>query len=163
MPRGIPNARAEEVRTERRRKTSGSTSGLKLAVPEEMLDRQKFAYRWANDKDNRLQALTKDDDYDIVRYPPVEGETEGKPVTKIVGMSEGKPLLSYLLQKPRTYYDADQKAKQDKIAAVEKEIRRGGTKHLAVGDAETTSGDAASLYTPGGPDGMSGVNIIGDR
>ncbi len=153
MPRGIPN-RAAEVQSERRRKRGGAHTG-KLAVPEEMLDRDNFEYRWASDKDNRLQDLTVGDDYDFVRTPAINGETEGTQVTRNVGTHDGKPLKGYLLRKPKPFYDADQKEKLEPVKQMEDEIRRGGTGHLRGEDRS----DLGATYTPG----ITGANIIDGR
>lgn len=149
MPR---ENRAAEVQSERRRKRGGVTQTGKLAVPEEMLDRENFVYRWANDKDNRLADLTQNDDYEFVKVP---GDGEGTPFTRNVGTHEGKPLKAYLLQKPKRYHEADRKEKQGRIDAMEDEIRRGGTAHLKNEDRS----DLKATYTPG----LSGANIIDGR
>lgn len=151
MPR---ETRAAEVQSERRRKRGGSRAG-KLAVPEEMLDRENFVYRWANDKNNRLSDLTVNDDYEIVRNPAIEGAGEGTPVTRNVGTNDGKPLMGYLLRKPKRFHEADQKERLQSIDVMEDEIRRGGTAHLTNEDRT----DLKATYTPG----LSGANIIDGR
>lgn len=148
MPKGYPN-RAAEVQSDRRRKRGGTQAG-KLAVPEEMLDRDNFAYRWANDKDNRLSDLTQNDDWTIVRAPATEGE--GTPVTRNVGTHEGKPLKAYLIQKPKDYFEADHAERLRPVNELENEIRRGGTAHLKSEEA----GDTGGLYTPGGRNTIDG-------
>ncbi|MCP5003792.1 MAG: hypothetical protein GY941_07550, partial [Planctomycetes bacterium] len=49
-----PMNRAETTRRARRMtKDSASFTGMKLTVDESKLDRDKYEYRFANDKDNR--------------------------------------------------------------------------------------------------------------
>jgi hypothetical protein len=152
-------SRAEEVQTERRRrKPNNGLAGLKLAVPPELLDLNKFVYRWANENDRRLIDLTENDDYEIVKDTRIEGEGEGTPVTKVVGtQQDGKALRAYLLRKPKHYYDEDRRANLKAISETEDQIRRG------LPNTATDPGLAGVSYTPGPVPGQNGVNIIDGR
>lgn len=138
-------SRADEVRTERRRKR-GATSlpGTKLTVDESKLDRQNFAYRWAKDHGARMPQLHADD------WDPAPGEAvigsqgAGTVGTKIGGTDEqGKPYGMVLMRKRKDWYDADQKEKQKPLDAIDASIR-GGSVH------ERNEPDLrGSAYTPG--------------
>ncbi len=147
----MPNpTRADEERTERRRRTGNTPlTGLKLSVPEELLDRKTYEYRWADDKDNRLSALTERDDYEFVPDTRIKSDGEGTKISRKVGTHEGKPLMSYLLRKRKDYYDADKREeRKNRVDALEEEIRRGTIHNRS--DIRGDSGPDALTYTPGG-------------
>ena len=162
MPRGIPNGRAEEVRTRRRNPGSVQDRGLKLSVPKDQLD-PNFTYRWANDDQNRLHNLTAEDDYDIVSDPRHEikpdADSDGTPIAKLVGTADGRPMKGYLLRKPTKYYKADRKEAQKPVDELDEQIRAGLIQNT------TTPGLAGVAYTPGSAGGApyTGRNEVEGR
>lgn len=127
----MPRLRAAQERSERRRRRgSDALSGLKLAVNEAELDRERFEYRFVNDKPGRIAQLTKNDDYDFVTDPDKEAKpdstNEGTGVSVYVGGGEnGQPMRGYLLRKPKKFYHEDQAEKQALIDEQLKAIKRG--------------------------------------
>jgi hypothetical protein len=144
--------RAEEVRTERRRKPgSVILSGLKLGVPEEMLDRNTYEYRWANDKGNRIRQL-HDADWDRVSEAVKEDvDGMGSIQSKIVGTEDGKPVNAVLMRKRKDWYQADQKEKSNVLDAMDDDIRRG--KGHTKESPELSGGIG---YTPNGQNKIDG-------
>jgi len=135
--------RAEEVRTERRRKPGATTvMGLKLHVPESDKDAQ-YVHRWVNDVGQRVQAMTADD-WDPA--PMGEASTEAR----YVGTDSGKPINAVLMRKRKDWYDADQKDKRQNLAETDKAIQR-GTVHANAGEADLKGVD----YTPGNGNSIS--------
>jgi hypothetical protein len=123
--------RAVEEKTERRRKR-GNTQlpGLKLSVNEALLDRKNYVYRWINDNGGRIEDLTVNDDYDLVRDPTKEMKddngNEGALVSKVVGTTDNnQPIRAYLARKPKPYFDADQIEKRKVLDAQMADIKRG--------------------------------------
>lgn len=112
---------AETPRRRRRGTAFGDTR--KLGVREELLDFDRFSYRWINDADNRIYDKTKQDDWDIVQNDGGVKEDSadlGNAVTQIVGTKkDGSPLRAYLCRKPKGYFDSDQK---DKLAELDKQL-----------------------------------------
>lgn len=134
--------RAEEVRTERRRKPGATTAlGLKLHVPEEDKDPQ-YVHRWVNDVGQRVQTMTADD-WDPA---PLDGKTE----SRYVGANDGKPTNAILMRKRRDWYEADQKDKRAVLGETDKAIQR-GTVHANAADADLS----ANAYTPGNGNSIS--------
>lgn len=137
--------RADDIKTERRRRKSDSLTGRqrKLMVDEDKLDRNKFVYRFANDEESRLHNLTKLDDWDVVT--DVEGESDqtgmGSEVSRHVGLGKsGKATRAVLLRKPKHLHDEDERAKQRRIDATEDGMREGAT----------PGADNSSQYVPEG-------------
>lgn len=123
--------RADEVRKERRRKR-GSTiiTGQKLGVNEALLDRKNFEYRWINDKPGRINAMTTDDDWDLVTDPSKavkgDGTNEGGLVSINVGAGENnQPLKAYLARKAKDLYAEDQDEKRENLDRMMGAIKRG--------------------------------------
>jgi len=128
--------RAEGFKRERRRRRKGTITRMaqmKLDIfdPAE-LDLANYVYRWVNDEDNRLAMLTRMDDYDFCNTSDIKGfdaarsaidtdsESDNR-VRMIVGTNKGgHPVYSYLLKKPRDYYEEDQeegvRAREDMMA-----------------------------------------------
>ena len=143
MPR-IPNARADEVRRERR-KQPGSTAmaGTNLHVDPKLLDTDNYTYRWGNDKGARMQQLHGND------WDPAPEAAEGGSVTsKVVGTDAGKPYTAVLLRKPKDWHEADKKEQAKPLDEMDAAIRRGDVA------AQKTELRGADVYTP------SGANII---
>jgi len=132
-----PN-RAEETKRERRRKPGQTiAAGIKLHVDESKLDRQKYSYRFANDKNGRVQQLQASD-WDIAP----EGAKDGSVHSTHAGAEEGKPYNAVLMRKPKDWYDEDMKEKQRPLDEMDEAIRRGNTEHKA-------NERIAGAYTPG--------------
>ena len=136
--------RAEEIRTERRKKpgTPGALPGLKLNVPKELLDPRK-EHRWVNDTGNRVQEMYEND------WDPVEigaktaNEGEGTLAKRVVSKETGARAV--LMSKPKAMYAEDQKEKRKPLDEMDAAIRR-GVAHEKSGEAEL-KGEIS--YTPG--------------
>jgi hypothetical protein len=130
--------RADEVRQERRRKPGTLLQGgMKLALPEERLDRKTYQYRWVKDYGARMNSLHEQD------WDPAP-EMTGSPVEKTGGTDEhGKPYNMVLMRKRLDWYNADQKEKLAPVEEFNKAIK-GGTNHLKA-EPELRDG----TYTPG--------------
>jgi hypothetical protein len=141
--------RADEVRTERRRKP-GSTaiSGLKLHIDKDKLD-PAYEYRWVNDTPGRVQQLYGQD-WDKVEAKDIGDSPPGSVPTQYVGSDAGKPINAILMRKRREFYAADQKEKQAPLDAMDESIRRGVNHQQAEPELR---GDIA--YTPGGSNTVS--------
>lgn len=141
-------SRADQVRTERRRKPGATNvSGLKLHIEKDKLD-PAYEYRWVNDTPGRVQQLYGDDwdkveDGSIVSSP-------GTVPTQHVGSDNGQPINAVLMRKLKTFYQADQKEKQAPLDAMDESIRRGVNHQNAEPELR---GDVA--YTPGGSNTVS--------
>lgn len=141
-----PN-RADEVRTERRRKP-GSTvlPGIKLGVDESKLDRDNYAYRLVNDTAGRVQQL-EGQDWDPAPEQALFGSTgAGTVQSKHAGSIEGRPFNAVLMRKPKRMHVEDQAAKQRPIDELEGAIKRGSVAQAQV----PTEMTGAGTYTPGG-------------
>lgn len=154
MPRGIPNARAQETTQQRRRKR-GSTvnSGTRLAVNEKLLDRENFQYRFINDDAGRIMHLTQNDDYELVRDPSKETKEDstdlGSAISVVVGRDgNGNPQRAYLARKPREFYEEDQREKFADLDETMNGIRSGLPQGQEAGELRSKG------YTPTG-----GINI----
>ncbi len=136
--------RAEQVRTERRRKPGSVVhTGVQLGVDEGKLDRQNYAYRLVNDANGRVQQLTAQD-WDPAPEQALVGSTgEGTVQSKHAGHIEGKAFNAVLMRKPINMHNEDQAAKQKPLDEMDEAIRRGAG-HAA--EPSLSSG----TYTPGG-------------
>lgn len=138
-------SRAEEQLPERRKRTEIDMTGKRLAVRSELLDFDKYKYRWINDSDVRLFRLTKQDDWDVVTQ---DGETLksdnadlGAAVSIPVGTKpDGSAMRAYLCRKLRRFYDDDQKMKQTELDEQLKRLRLANDK----------GGDSQGDYVPSG-------------
>lgn len=121
------SARAQEVRSERRRrKEDGPLSGLKLHVPDNLKE-PGFEYRWLNDDDKgRVYQKTVHDDWDVVKTKAIEGQGEGTPVTRLVGKGEGgQPMRAILVRKPKEFHEEDRRKMLAGLKEREEAIKRG--------------------------------------
>lgn len=135
--------RAEQVRTERRRKPGSMVnSGLKLHVDPSLKD-PAYEYRWVNDVPGRVQSFTSQD-WDRVESADIagEGNSNGTIPTKFVGNQTN----AVLMRKRKDWYEADAKEKRKPLDAQDEAIKR-GTIHQAQNEPELAGGIA---YTPGG-------------
>lgn len=137
-PRKAEDEVAEATQPRRRRKEGGEeVIGRKLAVRMSELDFANFKYRWVNDEMGsangvgpRIMAKTVDDDWDIVRQggSVVKHDSAdlGDAVSAVVGVRpDGKPMLAYLLRKPKAYYEEDRAKKHAELDKQLKDLRRG--------------------------------------
>lgn len=112
--------RADLVAGERRRRRAGTIDRMfqfKLDVfDESQLNLRDYVYRWV--AEDQVRMLTTSDDYDPVDAGEIAGFDAsafdmagdgGSQVRKQTGRYEnGAPQFSYLLKKPRAFWDADQ-------------------------------------------------------
>ncbi len=147
--------RAEEVKTERRRRQGdGAERNMKLFVPEDAKD-PDFVYRWVNNRPGRVKQLTTMDDYDVVSSDRIDaGTSEGTVIKRTVDSNEGEEAV--LLRKPRKFYEADKAEEQKQIDARDEQLRAG-----SVPTSEGLSGSEA--YVPGGHKGRDGRNTVAGR
>lgn len=123
--------RALQEKTERRRQRGANVvRGQKLTVSEAHLDRENYAHRWINDDGSRIDQMTKDDDWDLMRDPSKvakpDSDDMGGMISKIVGRNEnGVPMRAYLARKPKQFYEEDQRDKRQSIEQTMAAIKRG--------------------------------------
>lgn len=123
--------RAEQVKQERRRRRNTTVlTGQKLGVDESMLDRENYEYRWINDRAGRINAMTKNDDWDLVVDPSKktkeDATNEGSLVSIDVGYGENnQPMKAYLARKPKKFFLEDQAAHRADLDKTMDAIKRG--------------------------------------
>jgi len=132
-------------KTRRRKKNSGGVIGTRLGLNMSGLDFERFAYRWINDLPARIQAKTKDDDWDIVKANgdriKSDGADLGDAISQIVGANpDGSPMRAYLCRKPKSYFEDDQREKSEELDKQLAELQRGNTR----------DGSSQSDYVPNG-------------
>lgn len=123
-----PNAERAtiELGERRRKRGSASASGLKLTVDMDKLDTKNFTHRWANDVPGRLRNLTELDDYEFVEIPGQSSANEGNKVAHHAGLgANNSSMRSYLVRKPKQWYDDDQREKQKPLDDIDHQIKRG--------------------------------------
>lgn len=141
--------RNDEIKTERRRRTSGATTGraMRLAVDETKLDREKYEYRFVNNDPARLHALTVSDDWEIVpdRNATITGNADmGAKASVHAGTTEqGHAQRAVLCRKLKTYYNDDQAQKQRAIDEREASLKSGAVP--GAGKGEVYSPSASSI------------------
>lgn len=126
-------------KTERRRRTN-SLSGNRdrLSVDENLLDKDKYVYRWINDEGARIHQMTVTDDWDIVSDREQASGT-GSEIAEQVGSGEkGNPLRAVLVRKLKDLFDFDKAAQQRQIDDQE----RGLTTNVAPGT------ESENMYQP---------------
>lgn len=110
-----------------------------LGVPRAKLSVEQkdpnYAYRWINDKEDRI-ARALEAGYEFVKRGDTSAPGDkdvtpqntdlGTNVSKVVGTKEGGgPLTAYLMRLKKKFYDEDQQAKQKYVDATETGIKRG--------------------------------------
>lgn len=110
-------SRADEQLPERRKRVDIDMTGKRLAVRNELLDFDKYKYRWINDADVRLYQLTKQDDWDVMAQDGAALKSDntdlGAAISIPVGTKpDGSPMRAYLCRKLRRFWEDDQKMKQ---------------------------------------------------
>lgn len=141
--------RADEVRTERRRKPGSVVlPGVNLAVDESKVDRSNYAYRWVNDTASGRIAQLESQDWDIAPEQAALGnQGEGSVQARNVGSENGKPMRAVLMRKPIKMHAEDQAAKMRPLDELEEALKRGDTGQKT-SDPQLAGG--AGTYTPGG-------------
>lgn len=137
--------RADEVRQERRKQPgSGAKPRIRLSVDEKKLDRNTYHYRFANDKEGRIQQLMADD-YDIApEGAKSDSSSLGSVNSAFAGKDDsGKPYDAVLMRKRKDWFEADQKEKQKPLDEMDEAIRRNNSNH----QANTLKGPG--VYSPG--------------
>jgi hypothetical protein len=134
--------RETEEKEQRRKRDHGDMTAQRMPVARSMLDLDRFTYRWVNDTAGRLKFFY-DDHWDVVMQDGsgmAPNATDlGAAVSQVVGVSaDGKALSAYLMRKPRTYYDEDQKQKNVDLDEQLAQLRRGNDR----------SGGAQADYIP---------------
>ena len=102
---------------------------MKLKAPE----REGYIRRWACDRPGRIEELL-DAGYEFVSKESGACETgditarqgHDSRIQRVVGTHDtGEPMVAYLMETPREFYDEDQAAKLERTMEVEKSITRG--------------------------------------
>lgn len=136
-------ARLERKREKRKRENVGVT-GTRLALNKDLLDLDRFVYRWFNDTPGRLKWKTGDDVWVFVTNDGGVKEDNadlGSVVSQIVGRNaDGSALRAYLCAKPRKFWDEDQRQKHAELDAQLAELRRGNNRSGESHDYIPTSG-----------------------
>ena len=138
-------SRAEEQLPERRKRTDIDMTGKRLAVRSELLDFDKYKYRWINDADVRLFRLTKQDDWEVMTQDGAALKSDntdlGAGISIPVGTKpDGSPMRAYLCRKLRRFYEDDQKMKQTELDEQLSRMRAG----------KDANGADMGDYTPAG-------------
>lgn len=151
---GERGSRKEEVRQERRRRDDATIDGsqaLKLAVPPEIerkLTEQGRTWRWANDVGNRMELLTKFDDWDRV-----EGV---EPREVVIDKAKGETAKAYLLSKPKDFMEEDRRKKDAKRRETEQAMLEGHVPNAGTNPASRPD----NVYVPPGNKIERGNQII---
>lgn len=147
-----PSKRAEQVRTQRRRRSDNLGARKNLALTAVDLDRENYAYRIVNDDEARLHRMTVQDDWDIclkdgtgTTFDNATDEELGSAHSIIVGAKkDGSPKRAYLCRKPLDLHRQDRLAKQRRLDELDDAIRGGGF------DPKGEIGsDGGNFYNPG--------------
>ena len=126
MAQTLRETRSEIERRERRRKPGPvEQAGLKLTLDESKLDRNRFHYRFVNDKPERVRHLMAND-YDIATEVAKPDSNSGGTVTSaLAGVDERGPYNTVLMRKERDWFEADQVEKMKPLDMMDDQIRRG--------------------------------------
>jgi len=142
MPR---QPRAEAIQQERRRRrpdTLDRVHDLKLAIPAEFRDDKDYEYRWINDVNDRVYSLTQEDDWDLCTRSDPEATDDNKYRRQVDTTKNGHPVYAYLVRKPKDWYDADKRAKAERLSKAEQALLK---------SPPTDNPQAAqTMYVPGG-------------
>ena len=135
------NAVDETEAPKRRRREGGAVHGKRLGVSESRLDFTKYKYRWINDENDRMMAMTRHDDWDIVKEGDSVVKTDkadlGDAVSQVVGSNaDGSKKLAYLCRKLKSYYEDDQKGKSAELDRQLKDMRAGNDRSGSKQDAD---------------------------
>lgn len=120
--------RIEEMRALRKQRNSQDVSGFsqKLSVPEDLKDK-RLVYRWVNDTSTRHHEMQQKgwiyaESMDIAKDARNSGS--GTRIERIANerSARGTPQKTFLMVKPREFYDEDKAAEAAKIKAHEQAI-----------------------------------------
>lgn len=145
--RGRADRRTEE-RQQRRRRDDATIDGgmrLKLAIPSEVaarLENEGRTARWVTDEGNRIQQLTKADDYDVVAGV--------KPVSVVVDRKSGKVAKQILLSKPTRFIQDDRAKVEERRKETERALLRGKNPDDPSAANDSFYADPANKITHGG-------------
>lgn len=138
-------SRGEEQLPERRKRTDISMTGKRLGVNTDLLDFNRFKYRFINDSDARMYQLTKVGDWDIMTQDggalKPDSNDLGSAISIPVGTKpDGSSLRAYLCRKHLKFYEEDEKMKQTDLDEQLDRMRRGNS----------ATGESQGDYTPSG-------------
>lgn len=152
--------RADKVAGERRRRNSSSLNRMaqyKLDfIPESLLDKANYVYRWINDTPGRLRMATKMDDYEKVSASELgpgfamdATDSEGGDTVRMyAGIEGGSPVYTYLCKKPRDFWEDD----NEEIVERREAMMDGRIFHAEGGESEGGRTDLSEdvAYVPKG-------------
>ena len=141
--------RIEEERAKRKQrgKVDMTALSLKLSVPEEFKD-PRLVYRWANDSSMRHHFL-KQKGWDYADNAAIAGDERNSGLgTRIERIANERttPTVekTFLMCKPKEFYEEDKAIEQDKIKANESQMKRAESVRNSEGQA------ASGMYVPEG-------------
>lgn len=114
IERARPSRAEEEGARRRRRDPNDNGMTLRLAVPEEKLDRRRYAYRFVNDISDRVNRLYNQD-WDLVPDAELTPDMPGERAADVVVGSPTAGLRTRLMRKPIEFFNEDQAAKQQRL------------------------------------------------
>ena len=134
-------------------KTEARKKRIPLGVPRMKLNAEQrpgYVRRWINDRPGRLHDAQLGG-YEFVTSETSVGQDEAtrasqmdSRVSRVVGTHEdGKPMIGYLMEIKKEFYDEDQEARDKRIDESERTIFRGKK-------TRNTNADTDGLYSPGG-------------
>jgi hypothetical protein len=141
--REVRETRETTEKVERRRRGGDDEmTARRMPVRKSLLDLDRFTYRWVNDEPGRPQYMY-DDNWDFVdrngEAMAPESTDLGSRISQIVGVAQdGSALVAYLMRKPKSFYDEDQKKKNADLDEQLAQLRRGNDR----------SGGAQADYIP---------------
>lgn len=118
--------RAEATRRERRRRNSNDKTGdFKLGY--RFTPDPAYEYRWINNgiDGQRIYDKTVLDDWEMVNADGELSDNAGSALRRAVGESKSGPIYSYLCRKPKDWYEADHRKKQERNDKMMDAIRAG--------------------------------------
>ena len=133
---------SRELRERREKQLAARRSGnighveSPLNVPEHLLDRETFSYRLMNDRPGRIAGKTQNDTWEVVKSD--DGTVDFHSGTDV----RGESVRTYLMRKPREWFDEDKAERQEAIDRRMNDIK-GGTVR-----GESGPQDQAPFYTP---------------
>lgn len=146
--------RIEEMRALRKQRNSQDVSGFsqKLSVPEDMKDK-RLMYRWVNDTSTRHHEMQQKGwiyaDSDVIAKD-ARNSGAGTRIERIANerTTRGTPQKTFLMVKPREFYEEDKAAEQANIKAHEQAINgKAGDQRSAQREG---GGVEPGMYIPSG-------------
>lgn len=138
----------DEVVTQQRRRRTPNDNGvqLRLAVPEDKLDRNQYAYRWVNDTPGRI-AMLHQQDWDLVSPEELGSDYSTERHADVA--QNRVALTTRLMRKPIGLFHEDHDAKQKALDA-EMKAAELGQKVLngPDGNGQGLEVGQATTYTP---------------